>query len=186
MFSAAALHCHLPFIFFAEASVKHFEIGYWKYPVQQIPILLWQGHGGILVPVIDGFNSCIEVLAASSCSKFHLHSFPIHKREYNVQEVVENLDTCFLPYPRVFINFCNSFLDWDDCSCFVFLQMFSYCHLSYCLLSTKYPNSLLLHLAFDICFWWGLTFFMQCLHCYWCFPIFSGESPAITISSILT
>lgn len=97
MFSAAALHCHLPFIFFAEASVKHFEIGYWKYPVQQIPILLWQGHGGILVLVIDCFNSCIKVLTASSCSKFHLHSFPINKSKYNVQAVVENPDTCFLP-----------------------------------------------------------------------------------------
>lgn len=77
MFSAAALHWHLSF--FAEASVKHFEIDYWKYPVQQIPILVWQGCGGILVPVIDGFNSCIKVLTASSCSKFHLCSFPIHK-----------------------------------------------------------------------------------------------------------
>lgn len=111
MFSAAALHCHLPFIFFAEASMKYFEIGYWKYPVQQIPILLWQGHGGVQVPVIDGFNSCIKILTVSSCSKFHLCSFPIHKSEYNVQAVVENPGTCFVPYPRVLISFCNSFLD---------------------------------------------------------------------------
>lgn len=123
MFSAAALCCHLPFIFFAEASVKHFEIGFWKYPVQQIPILLWEGHGGVLIPVIDGFNSCIKVLTASSCSEFHLHSFPIHKSEYNVQAVVENPDTCFVPYSRVLIHFCNSFLDWDGCNCSAFLKV---------------------------------------------------------------
>lgn len=123
MFSAAALHCHLPFILFAEASVKQFGIGYWKYSVQQIPILLWQGHGGVLVPVTDGFNSCIKVLTASSCSEFHLYSFPIREREYNVQVVVENPDTCFLQYPWVLISLCNSFQDWDDCSCSVFLKV---------------------------------------------------------------
>lgn len=103
--------------------MKQFQRGYWKYSVQQNPILLWQGHGGVLVPLIDGFNSSIKVLTASSCSEFRLRSFHIHGREYNMQAVVENPGICFLWYPRVLTSFCNSFLDWDDCRGSVFLKV---------------------------------------------------------------
>lgn len=106
-----------------------------------------------------------------------------HNTEPLIQAMTERPGTCFLQYPKVPINSCNSFFDGGTCIC---SNSFKVSGGTTALpASTKYPKFLFLYLVLDI-FQAELKFLLHVMLPITAAasPTFSWESSSIRVSSI--